>query len=236
MLDRSTVNIENEAEEISRAIYFESENIVTMIPEESLLQKDKFIECIQLRERIRHPNIPQFLGVIPDENGVPKWLMFENYNCTLLELLTPSSNFHILDITKQICLALLYLHSKDIVHGNLSPKTIVIGRGNVAKIGFVLKGRFLNNIGTKEDDIRALGKLIVQMCYKSPIETNMKTYKGILKQYPVFSKLLSSCFCPSPASAKDILEIVTSVLENHQPFIAIEKICPKTQKKKKKSK
>ena len=95
-------------------------------------------ECRFLSE-IHHPNIVQYLGMVYDsETGLPVLLM-ELMDESLTHFLERSDThlpYHVqVDISHDITLALVYLHSNDIIHRDLSSNNVLLIRpGYRAKV------------------------------------------------------------------------------------------------------
>ena len=94
-------------------------------------------ECAFL-ERVRHPNIVQYLGMTRDpESGLPVLLM-ELLDESLTKMLERSPTalpyFVEVDICHDIALAVAYLHSNDIIHRDLSSNNVLIMAKRRAKV------------------------------------------------------------------------------------------------------
>lgn len=104
--------------------------------EEALLMKFE-TECHILRS-IKHPNIVQYLTTIRDPNtGRPVLimeLMDESLTAFLKRSVTPLPCHIQVDICHDVALALDYLHSKNIVHRDLSSNNVLLVAGKRAKV------------------------------------------------------------------------------------------------------
>ena len=94
-------------------------------------------ECAFL-DSIRHPNIVQYLGMNMDlESRLPVLLM-ELLDESLTKMLERSQNslaYYVqVDICHDIALVVDYLHSKDIIHRDLSSNNVLIIAGRRAKV------------------------------------------------------------------------------------------------------
>ena len=94
-------------------------------------------ECAFL-ERIRHPNIVQYLGMTRDpESRLPVLLMelLDESLTKMLEYSQQSLPYYIqVDICHDIALAVAYLHSNDIIHRDLSSNNVLMIAGRRAKV------------------------------------------------------------------------------------------------------
>ena len=103
---------------------------------EKIMQRFKQ-ECAFL-ESIRHPNIVQYLGMTSDpESKLPVLLMElldESLTTMLGQLQTSLPYFVEVNICHDIALALVYLHSNDIIHRDLSSNNVLIMAKRRAKV------------------------------------------------------------------------------------------------------
>ena len=95
------------------------------------------LECSVL-ERIRHPNIVQYLGLYRDpESGLPVLLMElldESLTTMLQSSQRPLAYFVEVNICHDIALAVAYLHSNGIIHRDLSSNNVLIIAKSRAKV------------------------------------------------------------------------------------------------------
>ena len=94
-------------------------------------------EC-QFLNRIRHPNVVQYLGMYTDpDTGLPVLLMeLMDYNLThFLEAATQQIPYHIqVNICHNIAMALTFLHANGIVHRDLSSNNVLLISNVRAKV------------------------------------------------------------------------------------------------------
>ena len=94
-------------------------------------------ECAFL-ERIRHPNIVQYLGMTSDPESRLPVLLMELLDESLTKMLEHSQQslaYYIqVDICHDIALAVAYLHSNDIIHRDLSSNNVLMIAGKRAKV------------------------------------------------------------------------------------------------------
>ncbi len=96
----------------------------------------RFVQECEILGKLTHPNIVQYLGTTPDpESGNPVLLM-ELMDESLGSFLERSSlPFHLaVSFSHDISLALVYLHSHDIIHRDLSSNNILLIAGSRAKV------------------------------------------------------------------------------------------------------
>ena len=99
----------------------------------------KFLQECQFLSTIKHPNIVQYLGTATDPQSRRPVLLMELMDESLtkfLERLTGPLPYHSqLNICHDVALALVYLHSNDIIHRDLSSNNVLlIGEGSRAKV------------------------------------------------------------------------------------------------------
>ena len=95
------------------------------------------LECSVL-ERIRHPNIVQYLGLCRDPESRLPALLMELLDESLTKMLErsqrPLAYFAEVNICHDIALAVAYLHSNDIIHRDLSSNNVLIMAKSRAKV------------------------------------------------------------------------------------------------------
>ena len=95
------------------------------------------LECSVL-ERIRHPNIVQYLGLCIDPESRLPALLMELLDECLTKMLersqTPLAYFAEVNICHDIALAVAYLHSNDIIHRDLSSNNVLVIAKSRAKV------------------------------------------------------------------------------------------------------
>ena len=95
------------------------------------------LECSVL-ERIRHPNIVQYLGLCRDPESRLPALLMELLDESLTKMLErsqrPLAYFAKVNICHDIALAVAYLHSNDIIHRDLSSNNVLVIAKSRAKV------------------------------------------------------------------------------------------------------
>ena len=103
------------------------------------LQKTFTEECLR-SSHLRHPNLVQFLGIYyPNKSVAFPWLIMEKLHTSLTSLLKRYSQEDIsfarkISILQDVSLGIQYLHSKDIVHRDISSNNILVTKDLVAKL------------------------------------------------------------------------------------------------------
>ena len=97
----------------------------------------KFHQECMVMSALKHPNIIQYLGIHSDGPSCQILLMelMEQSLTTFLEKSTPPLPFHTqVNLCHDICLALAYLHSNDIIHRDLSSNNVLLTGDKRAKV------------------------------------------------------------------------------------------------------
>ena len=99
---------------------------------------DRFQQECGFLERIRHPNIVQYLGMTRDPESRLPVLLMELLDESLTKMLERSQQSLAycvqVDICHDIALAVAYLHSNDIIHRDLSSNNVLMIAGRRAKV------------------------------------------------------------------------------------------------------
>ena len=120
------------AAKLLHAILFESDD-----PHSPTI-RCRFVQECQLLQNMRHPNVVQYLGVTHDpQSGLPI-LLIELLDGNLTDFLEhsdgPISYYLQVNLWYDIALALTYLHSKHIIHRDLSGNNVLLIAGSRAKV------------------------------------------------------------------------------------------------------
>ena len=113
------------------------------------LQKMFIQECFQ-SSNLRHPNLVQFLGIYyPNKFVAFPWLVMEKLHASLTNLLKRYSQEDFsfarkISILQDVSLGIQYLHSKDIVHRDISSNNILVTKDLVAKLSDFGMAKIIN--------------------------------------------------------------------------------------------
>lgn len=91
--------------------------------------RDNFENEVNLLSQLHHPNVVSYLAVFKSMICRCPLLILEEMDCNLTELLTMNDDIELstqLEICGDISSALTYLHSMDIIHGNITSNNVLI--------------------------------------------------------------------------------------------------------------
>ena len=128
----------------------------------------KFLEECHLLSLARHPNVVQYLATYYDpDTRLPVLLMelCEESLTAFLERSPGSLSYHIqINICLDIALALVYLHSNDLIHRDLTGNNVLMNAGTRAKI----TDFGMSKLATGNPHIKALTLCPGNLLYMSP--------------------------------------------------------------------
>ena len=135
------------AAKLLHAILFESDD-----PHSPTI-RCRFVQECQLLQSMRHPNVVQYLGMTHDpQSGLPILLM-ELLDGNLTDFLEHSDGpipyYLQVNLWYDIALALAYLHSKRIIHRDLSGNNVLLIAGRRAKVTDFGMSKLTNGDATK---------------------------------------------------------------------------------------
>ncbi|CAK4703630.1 unnamed protein product [Aphanomyces euteiches] len=102
------------------------------------------VEEAQLLQSLNHPNIIRCIRIVHEPNARLSWLIMEYADGGDLSAFTaqsqpkceqPLHDCEIMRIFIQICLALAYLHSKNILHRDIKPQNVFLNGQGIVKLG-----------------------------------------------------------------------------------------------------
>ncbi len=158
---------------------------------------------LDLLWKLRHPNIQLFLGASSDLTNIDSFNLLVTeyipYNLVqILENVSRLSTADILDYASDISNGLIFLHSNNLVHGNLTASNILIGSNNVAKIA-----DFRSDLSVPSGS---------RLQYMSPesLEQALVTNKLDIYSFGILLIYMSSSIPPSSKEREDQLKIAAS--------------------------
>ena len=105
---------------------------------DSQVTRSRFKQECEILKDIKHPNVVQYLGVTHDQQSGLPILLMELLDENLTDFLKRTDEplrYHLqVNLCHDIALALTYLHSKDIIHRDLSGKNVLLIAGSRAKV------------------------------------------------------------------------------------------------------
>lgn len=137
---------------------------------------------------ISHPHLIKYYNYFEDNNNL--YIILEYLNNNIKTLVDSNKIFDrpikeeiVWNIFLQTSQALSYIHSKNIIHKNITSSNILLNDNLLIKISnFELSERINDKIYTKIDDILALGKVFYEICNFHPITENKQNEKYYSKE------------------------------------------------------
>lgn len=103
------------------------------------LIRARFKREMTILERLRHPNIIEYLGGGSDDEGQSLFYVMEVvHGGTVADLLNSSGPLHwpaVVEVSRQVCSALQCAHNHGIVHRDLKPSNLFLTRDGLVKLG-----------------------------------------------------------------------------------------------------
>ena len=109
---------------------------------------------VEILGKLSHPNVVKVYGAVVEAGYLG--ILLEEMKCSLCELAFGENQFHQSKkrrIIRQICDGLAYLHSKKIVHCNLTTANIYLSHQSIAKIGNYGPKCIQSRLGSIADDM-----------------------------------------------------------------------------------
>ena len=137
---------------------------------------------------ISHPHLIKYYNYFEDNKNL--YIILEYLNNNIKTLIDSNKIFDrpikeeiVWNIFLQTSQALSYIHSKNIIHKNITSSNILLNDNLLIKISnFELPERINDKIYTKIDDILALGKVFYEICNFHPITENKQNEKYYSKE------------------------------------------------------
>ena len=111
--------------------------ILKKILPKDIEEKHLILEEIHMHLSSYHPNIVKYHASYWFNGFI--WIVIENYDCTLYQLLTSRAGFipekHMSYICKEILKGLEYLHSTNRIHRDIKSKNVIISENGDIKLG-----------------------------------------------------------------------------------------------------
>jgi len=146
----------------------------------TLEQADKFCGAMSLLASLRHPNLCLFLGAIVDGTEAPmvvQEVLEQDMSSKVSQMTRTKQGLDATTVATyalDMMLAVRYLHEKNIVHGAVTSRKLLLDRDGKAKLLYVPRDAIRDApeyCGTAED-IFDCGAVIVEMCRGEPITSS----------------------------------------------------------------
>ena len=173
---------------------------------------DKFMQECSFLASLKHPHIVQFLGVHTDKSTGQAVLLMELMDESLTTFLKryKSSNhlvpIHIqVDICHDIALAIYYLHTKGIIHRDLSSNNVLLLGGCRAKITDFGMSKLTLNVSTSLSSLTQVPGCPVYMPPEAWISPPIYTEKLDIFSFGVLMLQIATCRQPSPTTSESLV-------------------------------
>ena len=120
--------------------------------------------------KLSHKNIPEFLGVINTHNFyayIFKFIKGDTLNQLLFEKRYKFSNKEIYDIGIQLIEIIKFIHSKKVIHKDISISNVILNEKEIFLIDFGLAREYEEGIYSFDMDFSYLGDLFLYLLYSS---------------------------------------------------------------------
>ena len=166
----------------------------------------RFLREAQLAARLSHPNIVHVYDLGRDPSGRPFIVMEYIDGCSLAELLArqgPLALERVLEIGRDTCAGLAYAHAQGLVHRDLKPHNLLLGRDGRVKIADFGIARSLDG-----GDITLAGSVLGTIGYVAPEQARGETVTSAADMYGLGVTLhqLAAGRMPTPGAPVDLVE------------------------------
>ena len=173
---------------------------------------EKFMQECQFLASLKHPHIVQFLGVHTEKSTGQAVLLMELMDESLTAFLKrhKSSNQLVpiniqVDISHDIALALHYLHTKGIIHRDLSSNNILLIGGCRAKITDFGMSKLTLNVSSSLSSLTQVPGCPVYMPPEAWISPPIYTEKLDIFSFGVLLIQIATCKQPNPGPSETLL-------------------------------
>uniref|UniRef100_H2ZIT7 Tyrosine-protein kinase n=1 Tax=Ciona savignyi TaxID=51511 RepID=H2ZIT7_CIOSA len=133
--------------------------VAVKIMKEGTMEEDQFIEEAEVMTKLTHPNLVGLYGVVVQQRPICIVTEFMEEGC-LLDYIRKHTHLqshpdHLLDMSYQICSAMKYLESQNMIHRDLAARNCLVGRNMVVKVAdfgltrYVLDDEYTSSLGSK---------------------------------------------------------------------------------------
>lgn len=91
----------------------------------------------EIADRLRHDNVCRYFDLGFDDSSMRSFLVMEHGGSSLAQLIEEEPNLswkRIVGITGQVASALDYLHSREVIHGDVSPSNVLVSGSDAVKV------------------------------------------------------------------------------------------------------
>ncbi|XP_078494431.1 tyrosine-protein kinase Tec isoform X3 [Ciona intestinalis] len=133
--------------------------VAVKIMKEGTMEEDHFIEEAEVMTKLTHPNLVELYGVVVKQRPICIVTEFMEEGC-LLDYIRKHTHLQnhpetLLDMSCQICLAMKYLETNNLIHRDLAARNCLVGKNMLVKVAdfgltrYVLDDEYTSSLGSK---------------------------------------------------------------------------------------
>nr|XP_002124836.3 tyrosine-protein kinase Btk29A [Ciona intestinalis] len=133
--------------------------VAVKIMKEGTMEEDHFIEEAEVMTKLTHPNLVELYGVVVKQRPICIVTEFMEEGC-LLDYIRKHTHLQnhpetLLDMSCQICSAMKYLETNNLIHRDLAARNCLVGKNMLVKVAdfgltrYVLDDEYTSSLGSK---------------------------------------------------------------------------------------
>ena len=176
-------------------------------------QKEKAKQEVTLLSSLKHPNIVAYKGSFTYHDNLyiaMEYVDGGDLNDKILnQAKNPMSVKEILGIFAQIVLALQYIHSKNVLHRDLTPQNVFLTKSNIVKLGDFGVAKVMSN------SLEQAQTMIGTPYYLPPEVWSGHSYNTKADIYSLGAILYEMCMREKPYTGQNTAQLFAAVMQGH---------------------